>query len=137
MAVLDFLRPQVHVSGLHWFERNEQFWGRRAPETALQESTRDFDQFQSALPDLNELRDAAENMHVAMLRGYNNKVAGRQVAAHARAFAMYSKIPTALCSRFPRFAGMMSDFRNMLNVHKAFPCKISLDMTPYHGEVPS
>ena len=129
LAVKDQSAPKHEYSALYYFERNEEIWGRRAAETALQESTRYFDSFQSALPDLSDLRNAAECSHVTMLRGYNVKVAGRQVSEHAKALAMYNKVPAALFPRFPRYASILHCFETLLSFHKAFPAGLHLNGT--------
>ena len=87
----------------------------------LQESCRYLDAFQAALTDSNDLRMAAENLHVMFLRGYNVKAHGRHVAETARACVMYTKIPAALIPRFPKHAGSLAAFKSLAAFHTAFP----------------
>ena len=134
MAVANPSQPQHHESALWYFGRNEEIFGRRAPETTLQESARNLDALQSAIPDLTDLRLASGNLHVMLLRGYTLKTSGRHTAETAKALVLYSKIPHALFPRFPKYAGLLGDFVSMKasggNSACAFPLRNILRATP-------
>ena len=83
-AVKDPLHPAHIDSALCWFERNEEVFGRKTVSTSIQESPRFLDAFCTALPDSNMLQEAAENLHIALLRGHVVK-GGKNVADWARA----------------------------------------------------
>ena len=73
------------------------------------------------MPDLNDLRNAAEALHILQLRGCVVKASGRQVTEHARALAMYGKIPPALFGRFEKSRAMLQDFESLKAFHQRFP----------------
>jgi hypothetical protein len=76
-AVEDPNEPAYAHSALYYFERNEELWGRKAPQVTLQESIRYFDAFQAALPEQEDLRSASEVLHILMLRGHTPKFTAR------------------------------------------------------------
>ena len=47
MAVVDSTQPAYQDSALYYFDRNEEMWGRKAPEVQMQESVKYFDSFQA------------------------------------------------------------------------------------------
>lgn len=130
LAVEDPAAPVYKNSALYYFERNEGLFGRKAPEMAVQESGKYLDQFQAALPDLADLRNAAETWHILNLRGCAPRLAGRQVVEHARALSMYSRIPAALVPRFARYSGMLGNFLGPREFHVAFPVGLDFDGNP-------
>lgn len=130
MAVLDPGSPRYEGSALDYFERNENVWGRRAEQTALQESGKYFDAFQAALPNLCDLRCAAENLHIAQLRGYSMRIGGRNVADQARGLLMLSKVPAALVERYPRHRALLTPYHSLKAFHEAFPAGLTLSGEP-------
>lgn len=83
LAVVDPAVPVYHESALYFFDRNEEIYGRRSKEMVLQESPRYFDSFVASIPEPADLRNAAETLHVMLLRGYNLKLSGRGVTETA------------------------------------------------------
>ena len=130
LAVENPAAPTYQNSALYYLERNEGMFGRRSPELVVQESARYLGQFQAALPELADLRNAAETWHILNLRGCAPKVGGRQVVEHARALAMYSRVPASLVPRFPRYAPMLEEFLGPKEFHEAFPVRLNFDGTP-------
>ena len=96
MAVLDPAQPKYEYSGLYYMDRNEEIFGRLAPQMFMQEAPRIFDAFQSSVTDLNDLRLACENLHVLWLRGSQLKLSLRTVQETARCLPLYTKIPQAV-----------------------------------------
>ena len=92
MAVADPAAPSYTHSALHYFDRNEEIWGRRTFQVVLQESPRYLDAFTGAIPDLGNLRLVAEALHVMYLRGYNVKPSGRQAADTAKSILTMCKV---------------------------------------------
>ena len=125
LAVLDTGAPAYKDSALYYFDRNEEIFGRKGTQVALQENCRSFDSFQSALPNLDDLREASKNLHLLLLRGYNIKLTGRGIAELARGLVLYSKIPTSLVPRFPRYVDILKPFGSLQAFHKAFPQGLS------------
>jgi len=113
MAVNDQADPKYEDSALFFFDKNEEIFGRKASQTAMQESGKSFDAFQSAIPDLNDLRSAAETFHVMLLRGYHCKVSAREVGNFARAVVLMTKIPSALIPRFPLFVDLLAVYTSL------------------------
>ena len=93
----------------------------------MQESTRSFDAFVSAVPDLSDLQVVAETLHVMFLRGYNVKPYGKQAAETAKAILVMTKIPRALIPRLPKFAGMLKAFETLRDFHLEFPAGMDFD----------
>lgn len=121
MAVVDQRKPSYEQSALYFFDRSEEVFGRRAPEVALQESTKAMDAFQAGIPDLDDLRVASETFHIMLLRGYNIRPAARQTSEVARSLVHYTKIPAALAPRFPKFAAHLVDFVSLRTFHLKYP----------------
>ena len=121
MAVVDTGAPVYQGSALYFFDKNEEIWGRTATQVALQESCRSFDSFQSALQNLEDLREASKNLHLLLLRGYNVKLTGRGIAELARGLVLYSKIPASLLPRFPKYADLLKPFGSLEAFHAEFP----------------
>ena len=74
-----------------FFERLEELWGRKSVQTTMNENLRTLDAFQAALPDLDDLRNAAETYFILLLRGAPLRIGVRNVAESARALVMYNK----------------------------------------------
>ncbi len=127
MAVTNEASPVYKDSALYFFERNEDLWGRKGKEVLLQESSKYLDCFQSALPSLSDLRDAAEALHIMNLRGCTPKLAGRNVAEHARALTMYNQLPTAVVAKFPAHKALVQDFLSTSAFHEKFPYGMTVD----------
>ena len=131
MAVADPGNPAYKDSALFFFDRNEEIFGRKGLQTILQESTRAFDSFQSALQSLDELRMASENLHILLLRGCNIKMSGRGIGELARGLVLYSKVPQALIPRFPRYTDFLKDFESLRVFHAKFPTGLTVAQLPY------
>lgn len=129
MAVVDAANPSHTQSALYYMERNEEVFGRRTAETAMQESARALDAFQSALPDPSDLRIACENLHIVNLRGHSIKTLGRHTAEAAKALVLYNKIPQALLPRFERFSSLLTDYSSFKEFHTKYPVGRMLDGT--------
>ncbi|CAJ1443165.1 unnamed protein product, partial [Effrenium voratum] len=129
LAVLDPSSPAYPESALYFFDRNEEIFGRKAPQVLLQESTRTFDCFQSALPNLDDLRMAATNLHILLLRGYNVKMSQRGIGELAKGLVLYSKIPAALIPRFPKYTDLLAHFVDFKTFHLKYPVNLSLEGT--------
>ena len=127
LAVVGEGTPAYKDSALYFFDRNEEIWGRRCDQVAVQESPKYLDTFQATLPSLGALRDAAENFHVALLRGFSQKVNGRQCGDHARAFAAMNRVPTALIPRFPSYSILLKAFSTYRAFHTSFPSGLTLE----------
>ena len=69
-SAADEAHPKYEDSALYFFHRNEELWGRMHEATNLQESIFALDSFQAALSSNSQLRNAAENLHILLLRGY-------------------------------------------------------------------
>lgn len=122
--------PSYMYSALWYFERNEELWGRKAPQVNLQESVRYFDSFQAALPDQEDLRSAAEALHVLMLRGHVPKFTQRTVTEQAKALATYNRVPRLLLPRFPEYKQHLAEFQNIRKFHETFTVGLAMDGNP-------
>ena len=91
MAVENQANPCYDGSALMFFERLEELWGRKSVQTTMNENLRTLDAFQAALPDLDDLRNAAETYFILLLRGAPVRIGVRNVAENARALVMYNK----------------------------------------------
>ena len=100
-ATVDANNPTYEYSALYFLDKNEETFGRKAEESLMQESCRTLDNFQASLPDLSDLRNACEALHILQLRGHKVKLTGRSVTEQARALVHYNKIPNTLIPRFP------------------------------------
>lgn len=129
LAVVDESKPSYEDSALYFFDRNEEIWGRKQVEVQLQENARSLDTFQAAIPNLDDLRDASEALHVLLLRKANLKLTGRGVADLAKGLVLYNKIPRALAPRFPRYQNLLNDFRTLRQFHTKYPFGLLLDGT--------
>lgn len=118
-ASLNMNEPAYLYSALYYMDANESVWGRKAPQTATQESIRNLDQFQASLQDLDDLRNACEALHVLQLRGVVVRLSGRALAENARALANYNKVPRVLFPRFPHYAEMLKRFESIRAFHEA------------------
>ena len=107
-AVLDQSQPKYEDSALYWLDRNEELWGRKGHQVAMQETSKSIDMFTSCIPDLSDLRLVCETLHVMFLRGYNIKPMGRQTAEVAKAILLMCKIPKALFLYKKGFATLYS-----------------------------
>ena len=54
-AVLDQSQPKYNDSALYWLDRNEELWGRKGHQVAMQETSKSIDMFTSCIPDLSDL----------------------------------------------------------------------------------
>ena len=120
-AVADPLKPQHEDSALHWFERNEELWGRRATQCTLQEQPRVLDTFTSSFSDAMDLRAAAQTLHVMQLRNYNVKSSVKLVAETAKALPYYVKIPEALIKRYSKYEDLLKPYSSLHAFHEAHP----------------
>lgn len=127
MAVCHPANPEYKDSGLYFWDRNEEIFGRKSPQTFLQETGRSFDAFLSAVPNLDDLRAVSEAIHVMFLRGYNIKPGGKQAAETAKAILIATKVPNALLPRFSEYAGLMTMYESYMSFHKAHPAGLDLD----------
>ncbi|CAK0892141.1 unnamed protein product [Prorocentrum cordatum] len=127
MAVADVGAPACKDSALCYFDRNEEIWGRKHPNVALQETGRSFDAFQSAVPDLGDLRMLAETYHVMLLRGYTVKASGRQAPETAKATLTMTKVPSSLLPRHPLFESVLSVYKTLKTFHKEYPSGLDFD----------
>lgn len=105
MAVANQAEPVYEFSALYWFDRSEEVFGRKTKECAMQESGKYFDTFVATIPDMNDLRNVAETLHVMLLRGYSLKLTGRSVAETAICDVML------LSARRQRFASWSPEDR--------------------------
>jgi len=121
LAVLDQANPSYEHSALFYFDKNEEFFGRKGSQTVLQESVKYFDAFQSAVPDLTDLRNVSETLHVMFLRGYPVKPFGRTAGETAKAITVMTKVPGALLPRFPLFQSLLESFGSLKAFHLAYP----------------
>ncbi|CAK0856763.1 unnamed protein product [Prorocentrum cordatum] len=112
MAVADVGAPAYKDSALCYFDRNEEIWGRKHPNVTMQETGRSFDAFQSAVPDLGDLRVLAETYHVMLLRGYNVKASGRHAPETAKTLKTFHK-------EYP--SGLDFDGKELLHVSHTYP----------------
>ena len=63
-ATVDANNPTYEYSALYFLDKNEETFGRKAEECLMQESCRYLDNFQASLPDLSDLRNACEALHI-------------------------------------------------------------------------
>ena len=114
MAVMDQAAPSYKYSAMYYMDRNEEVFHRKTSNTLWQDSPRIVDAFQAALPDLDDLRAACENLHILNLRGQVTlKIGGRSVAECCRALVMYTKIPKYLTPRFPMYQAQLAEFASL------------------------
>ncbi|CAE7714171.1 unnamed protein product [Symbiodinium sp. CCMP2592] len=130
LAMVDSGTPAYEGSALYWFDRNEELWGRKGIQVTLQENARNFDAFQAALPNLDDLRDASMNLHILLLRGNNIKLSGRGIGDLARALVLYSRVPTALLPRFEKYAELLKPFASLREFHREFPVGMEENGSP-------
>ena len=90
-AVVDQANPVHENSGLFFLEKCQEFWGRRTPQTALNESVRQLDGFAAACADVNELQMACEAHFYMVLRGNVMKLSDRNVGGYSRACVLTMK----------------------------------------------
>ncbi|CAJ1436313.1 unnamed protein product [Effrenium voratum] len=120
LAVLDPSSPAYPESALYFFDRNEEiFWPQGAAGAAAR----------SALPNLDDLRMAATNLHILLLRGYNVKMSQRGIGELAKGLVLYSKIPAALIPRFPKYTDLLAHFVDFKTFHLKYPVNLSLEGT--------
>ena len=115
-SVADESHPTYEDSALYFFHRNEELWGRNNEATILQESIYALDSLQAALPSNSQLRNAAENLHILLLRGYRPFGSiGR--AGHtqevARALAMYSSFPDVVIPHLERYQEQLKPYASL------------------------
>lgn len=128
--------PEYENSALFFFERNEEIWGRRRSEVFLQESARYLDAFQASLPELEDLRSAAEALHVLTLRGHSPKINGRNIPEQARALAAYNRVPRLLLPRFPDYKKQLAPFVSIRTFHEHYPIGLGMDGQEITSEPP-
>ena len=92
MAVTDELNPTYEKSGLYYLERCQEIWGRRAPQTALNENIRHLDAFQAAVTTLSDLQIACETHFYLLLRGINVNMKEKSIAPYVKACILYTKV---------------------------------------------
>ena len=97
MAVRDMSQPMHTDSALYWFEKSEEICERQCASTSIQESPKYLDAFCTALADTQRLRDAAEKLQTALLRGHPLR-GGRNVGEWA--WALASALRSALSTAF-------------------------------------
>jgi hypothetical protein len=126
----DVLKPGYKNSALYFWEQNEQFWGRHAPQTYIQENMRNMDLFQAALPCNDDLRIASENFHIMTLRGKIFRPGVREVAIVARQMVLINKVPQTLIPMFPKYTFLLKEFLSFKEFHKHYPIGCNEDGTP-------
>ena len=114
----------------YYLDRIEEHFGRRNVKCTVLESVRGLDAFQAALGNLSELRQAAENLFVLLLRGCPIKMLGKNVTEQVRACSYYTSVPRSLIARFPRYEALLANMKSLKLFHEAYPIAFHLDGTP-------
>ena len=92
LAVADEVNPAYEKSGLYYLEKCQEIWGRRTPQTALNENIRHLDAFQAGALDLSDLQIACETHFHILLRGNNVNIKEKSIAPYVRACILYTKV---------------------------------------------